>query len=413
MEAWTRAPGHPLITIEEKQNELELRQSRFFSSALSRRAHNEKTFWKVPITILRSNHSRVQKYFLTDESLVVEGVAAGEWLKLNVGEVGFWRTRYPKTLLKALHQPVRQKTIGPSDRLGLVRDVFDLAESREMSTVDVLEFVQNYQDEDDYTVWVELASNLGALYSLVALELFAKKYSAFARSVFSSIAKKMGWEIKEGEKHTDTMLRGLAIYNFGTYGDNDSIRKAQELFAELKRGGVIHPDLRRAVYNLVAENGGDDEYAAFLELHSKSKLQEEKNRIEGALTHFKDPIILKRVLDWSVSQNVRAQDTVAVIAGVFANPGGRNLAWDFVTQKWPLFVERYGGKGHMLTRLIGAMDVFVMDEKANEIELFFRKHPTPEAARTIEQILEKIRSRALWLREDKKVMEDWLISRGF
>ena len=62
----------------------------------------------------------------------------------------------------------------------------------------------------------------------------------------------------------------------------------------------------------------------------------------------------------------------------------------------------------MLTRLVEALGVFTTTQKAEEVELFFKENPTPQASRTIDQVLEKIKSNALWLEEDRKEIADWL-----
>ncbi len=57
-------------------------------------------------------------------------------------------------------------------------------------------------------------------------------YASFARDMFATIAQTMGWEKKEEEKHTDALLRSLALFGYGTYGDTKTIAKAQSMFTE-------------------------------------------------------------------------------------------------------------------------------------------------------------------------------------
>ncbi len=412
MQQWTKQAGYPLVTVNERGDQLELRQSRFFSSAISRQENKDKTTWRIPVSILKSDSPGFEHFVMSEESMLLPAVKSREWLKLNAGEGGFFRVRYPNSLLRSLRKPIEDKKFGPRDRLGLIRDVFALAESRELSTVEALELTSAYKSEDDYTVWVQLASNLGILHSLIAPEAFRDAFNSFARDIFALIVRKLGWEVQRDEKHTDTLLRSLVLYNHGTYGGRETIQTAQGLFQRTTIDGIsIHPDLRGTVYRLVAENGDRKEYERLLGMHSKAKLQEEKNRIEGALTHFGDPTLLREALHFSISSEVRFQDTVRIVSNVFANPDGRDLAWDFVKENWPLFRERYGHGGRMLAGLVEAMDVFTVTQKAEEIHSFFKENPVPQASRTIEQTLEKIRSNALWLEENRKEIADWLINR--
>lgn len=59
-------------------------------------------------------------------TLTLRGVAADEWVKLNPGTVGFYRTRYPSDMLARFTPAIRDKTLPPLDRLGLLDDLFAL-----------------------------------------------------------------------------------------------------------------------------------------------------------------------------------------------------------------------------------------------------------------------------------------------
>ena len=51
---------------------------------------------------------------------------------------------------------------------------------------------------------------------------------------------------------------------------------------------------------------------------------------------------------------------------------------------------------------------FVTEEKAVEVEEFFKKNPTPSAERIVRQNCEAIRLNAKWLERDSKAIQEWL-----
>lgn len=51
---------------------------------------------------------------------------------------------------------------------------------------------------------------------------------------------------------------------------------------------------------------------------------------------------------------------------------------------------------------------FVTEEKAKEVEQFFKDNPTPAAERIVKQNCEAIRLNAKWLERDSKAIEEWL-----
>ena len=63
--------------------------------------------------------------------------------------------------------------------------------------------------------------------------LFIRTVALFlgSKTIYENIAHKIGWEKKKGEKHTDVLLRGMVLYKLGSFGDSQTIEKAQEMFS--------------------------------------------------------------------------------------------------------------------------------------------------------------------------------------
>ncbi len=67
------------------------------------------------------------------------------------------------------------------------------------STVDVLKLAEAFVNENNYTVWSDLSTNLGVVSTLLQYTDFHDKYKAFIRRLFSAVTQKLGWEPKPGE----------------------------------------------------------------------------------------------------------------------------------------------------------------------------------------------------------------------
>jgi puromycin-sensitive aminopeptidase len=321
------------------------------------------------------------------------------------------RIDYPTQLLLALKQPIKTKKLAVIDRLGILRDAFALAESDDVPTSEALALAQSYTAETEFTIWAKMTAELNTLDDLFAFEEFALLYKTYAKNIFKPIALKMGWTKKNRkEKHTDALLRSLSLFGLGHFGDNPTIAKAQSLFQNLiKNRRKISPDLQSVVYNLTAENGGEAEHSAMVKRYKDpSIMQEEKDRIARALGRFRKAALLEKTLKFALSENVRPQDTPFVIASVTFNPFGRDLAWNFVKKNWKLIDKHYAGGGHLLPRFISPFSHFASELKAKDIEKFFKQHKALGAERTIQQVLESIRSNAAWLQRDKQKVNNWL-----
>lgn len=406
MQNWTKKPGYPVISLIEKKDNIQLSQKRFFSSIISNKKTKDTTVWQIPLALKEQEGQSIQ---LIDKKKITLPKPVGSWLKLNTGETSFVRVQYPATYIEAFQTAIKTKQLSDIDRLGLIRDAFALAEAGIASVSDALTLSQSYKDEEEYVVWAELSGHIHGIANLIAddKELY-KTYAAFAKNIFATIADRMGWEKKPGEKHTDALLRALALYGYGTYGDTATIAKARSMFDEyMLHNKAIPADLKGVVYTLVAEQGGEKEYQQFVDLYKKESLHQEKDRIFRALAGFKNEKILQQVLDWSISSDVRSQDALRILYSIFANDKGRNIAWKFLTTHWDLYKKRHGG-AHGFSRVLDGASSFTTVEKAEEIEAFFKKNPTPELARTLLQVLEQIHANVEWIKRDKSVIQKFL-----
>jgi puromycin-sensitive aminopeptidase len=68
----------------------------------------------VHYTVLETRSSEV----------TLKNIAPKEWIKLNPGTVGFYRTQYPPEMLAQFVTAIYEKSLPPLDRLGLLDDLF-------------------------------------------------------------------------------------------------------------------------------------------------------------------------------------------------------------------------------------------------------------------------------------------------
>ena len=389
MRNWTSLPGYPVVRAEIVKNKLNLSQERFFASPISAKKVKDKTTWRIPISI-KSRKS---------------------WLKINFGEAGFYRTAYSPELLEKLKIPVEKKLISARDRLGIIRDLFALAEAGTIPTTDALEFLSAYKHEDNYSVWLELSMGLGRLEQLLVPPKTRhlrpeKNLNNLILELFSPLAGRLGWTPKKDEIHTNTLLRSLAISRAGRSGDEKIIVEARKRFAQ----NNIHPDIRGAVYSFVAKWGGEKEYRTFMARYKKETLHEEQNRLGGALGDFQDEKLLEQTCQFAMSKNVRPQDTISILSSVGANPEGRDVWLSFIQKNWKTLVQHYGEGGHTLQRLVKAISGSAEEKHFKSFKKFFATHDAPGAKRAIEQVKEKLEGNVAWLRRDGKKIEKFLLA---
>lgn len=204
-------------------------------------------------------------------------------------------------------------------------------------------------------------------------------------------------------------FRSLIISRMVALEDEETIREAQRRFENHVSGkSILSADLRSSVYRAVLSVGSSDTFETMLELYRKSDLHEEKNRILGALGATRDEAVLRRALEFSMGDEVRAQDTVFAIMSVTMTYKGRLIAWEFLKENWASLVDRYEG-GFLLLKFVKfTTENFVSETLADEIEEFFAKHPTPGVGRTVQQSVETVRLNVAWLKRDQASIQEFL-----
>jgi puromycin-sensitive aminopeptidase len=298
------------------------------------------------------------------------------------------------------------------DRLGLQDDAYALMKAGYLDATVFLSLIEAYVAERDATVLGDVAANVQAVHRLLWDTPYIDQFERWARRIFARIAGSVGWDPKPNERHMDAILRTTAIAGHGSYGDPGTIEEARRRFAGyLNDPSSLRPDLRAVTYMLVAQNGDRETYDTMWRLQKAETLQEEKMRLLGSIAQTQHRELLSEMLQRSMGSEVRSQDTPSVISAVAGNRRGRDLAWQFVKDNWNELDRRYGRGGFSIMRLVGITGGFTAIERAAEVEEFFKSHPAPSAARTIQQSLERIRLNAKWLEKNRKPIGEWLANK--
>jgi aminopeptidase 2 len=158
MYSWTRKIGYPFLQVlsesfDERKEEitLELVQQRFLLSG-DVTPEEDETVWFIPIQIVTSNGSFVRLFESKNGTITFPFTKTdGAFWKLNEETSGFYRVLYQKPHLTMLGLVLQRdlNAITPSDRIGLISDLFAFARSGHIDTAETLDFLNFFKTEDD------------------------------------------------------------------------------------------------------------------------------------------------------------------------------------------------------------------------------------------------------------------------
>ena len=415
MDTWTSQTGYPVLTVvKEDKNTISLSQKRFkYDNILQANASDkaQQPLWEIPVSIIGSNNEFCHASIMNTESYTIKinDTTNDSWIKLNPEVSGFYRVLYSVEDWDLFKAPIQNKTLSASDRLEIQNDAYALSRSGHLPINTFLDIAASYMNETDASVWSDLATNLKEIELLISDKDYLSKYRSFGRNLFAQAAASVGWEPQASDSHLTSLLRSVVLSQSGGYGDKLAIDTAQKYFDLYTQNPEQVPaDLRGLVFSLVAQNGDSKVYNQMWDLELKTTLQEEKIRLLIAMARFTDTEILNDLLEKSLGENVRSQDTISVIGSVASNPHGKRLAWNFLKENWDTLDERYGGGGFGLMRLVSITSGFASKEDYEDVENFFKANAAPAAERSVRQSLERIRLNTNWITSNDAILEEWL-----
>ena len=156
-----------------------------------------------------------------------------------------------------------------------------------------------------------------------------------------------------------------------------------------RTGSANDPEVAAAVVNVVAATGGTDRYDRFVECFRTAPTPQEKLRYLYALADFRDEALMARTLEFLLGDEVKTQNAPFVLARCIANRDRGEQAWRFVREHWSLANAAF--PDNSIVRMIDPVKTLIRGEQQADVAAFFAEHEIPQAAKTLQQVLERQR----------------------
>ena len=399
MDSWIWQPGYPLIlaSLDATKTKLILQQQRFsFTPELLTDAQH----WLVPIHI-RINGIET-KYLLSDQALEIPVANDNATIVVNAGGFGSYRVAYSPELLTRLQGPELAK-LAVIERYSLVDDAWNAVVAGRLAAIDFVSFVSGFTDERDLAVWQTIAIGLRGCGRLLDDANYPKLQQRI-RTLVTPVIAELGWQAQQGEDDLRAKLRGLLVILLAVNG-NDLVaqEKCRELLAlHDQQTNSVHPELVAAATTVVASTSGDSAYEYFLEKFRTTDNPQDQLRYLYALTDFDSPELVLRTCNFAVGGEVKSQNAPFVLARCIALRENGFLAWNFVRQYWEQAQQKF--PTNTIVRMIDPVKFLNTSDLEADVQAFFAEHDIPQAAKTLQQVLERQRvNTALRSREEKSL----------
>ncbi|XP_042507016.1 aminopeptidase M1-like isoform X3 [Macadamia integrifolia] len=388
-------------------------QSQFLSSG----SHGHRE-WIVPVTLCIGSYERRKNFLIETKSgnLDISNLWCSSdgnartyelhqekwddeqlWVKLNVGQTGFYRVKYDDVLAARLRRAIEANLLSSTDRFGILDDSYALFEVSELSLSSLLSLMDVYRKESDYIV---LSRLIDISYNIVKIssEAIPDSLNELKQFFTKLFANKLGWETISGESHLNAIMRGevlTALVVFGHIMTQKEALRRFHIFLGDRNTPLLPADMRRVAYVAVMQNVSAKNRTGFqsiLNVYREADAVEEKARVLRILASCSDSDIVLEVLNFLLSDEVRDQDIIYGLSGISAE--GREIAWRWLKDNWDLIADRWGSGGLLTQFIREIVTPFCSWEKADEIEAFFATRVTHGIARTLKQSIEQVRIKA-------------------
>ncbi len=401
MHAWTTQSGFPVVSINTIKSSTTISQARFYINP----KHPKSSHVTWPIS-LQANNLDIPE-LLNTESLTIK-TAKPETIKLNQNQTGFYRVDYDQEQLIYLGKNVKNGSLMPLDRLGILGDVFESAKAGFTPTKEALAFLDNFIDEDNSAVWDVMAGALGTIRSTMDDEELREAMKPYIIKLSAKQYKRLGWTPKKTDSYFDQLLRPTVIGMTSSADDPKALTEALKQFDSASSIENILPDFRSIVFGTTVRQRNDQKtFDKLFKMHESSILSEEKTTLAAALTGFKSPELFEQALDLIKTPAIRSQDIAYWIVYSLSNRFARRATWEWMQTNWSWLDKTIGNDLSFHRFPLYVANAFSDVSFIPEFKKFFDKHTSSALERSINQGIETLEWQSAWKDRDLKAIKEF------
>ncbi|PIN22295.1 Puromycin-sensitive aminopeptidase [Handroanthus impetiginosus] len=415
MNTWTKQKGYPVISVKLNGSTIEFEQTQFLSSSVDYGAQ-----WIVPLTLSLSSYNKQKRFLLEaklgkmdieDDFCDPEKVGENWWIKVNVYQSGFYRVKYDNNLAAQLQKAIASNCLSAADEFGILDDMYALCEACLTPFSSLLNLMDTYKKDLEYIVLSRLINvcyNASKI-SGDAIPELAYDLKQFFINLLLSHAKKLGWDVIPGESQLNGLTREevlMALASFDHPQTKEEAIKRFQAYLDDPNTSLLPVDTRKAAYVALMRNTSSLERSGLKclqKLYREVDAIQEKTRILRCIGSCPDPVIVAKILDFLLTDEVPPQDAIYVLAGISLE--GRAIAWTWFKENWDIIMKKWE-TGMLLTHFIrDIITPLCSHEMANEVEEFFASRTLPSIALNLKQSVELVRIKARWIEQIKQEQE--------
>ncbi|MCH3904589.1 MAG: M1 family metallopeptidase [Lactobacillus sp.] len=365
MHTWLDQPGYPVVNAFVENGHLKLTQKQFFIGG----GEDKNRLWQIP---LQANFKapKIMKEASLDLGDYQElRQAAGEPLRLNIGNTSHFIIKYDQTLLDDI---LKNADLDAIAQLQLLQDLRLLADGQQASYAELLPLMQKFADSK-YNIVNH------AVYQIAKkLQMFAGDNDNDLKKFYDQLSanqiKRLGFEPKAGEDNDDQLTRPIVAAAAEYAGNPETVAALHKLYQVHEDDLLsLSADVRYIVLRNEMKHFGSKELLdKWLKLYVATPDANLKDDLCASATAAEDPAILQAIVaEYENAQVIKPQDLRAWFAYVLNNKHGQQMAWDWLRKEWEWLDKTVGGDMEFVTYITVTSRAFHTPERLAEFKAFF------------------------------------------
>ena len=393
MSSFVTKPGVPLLTFSEKQaGGVPVSQSRFFISGAGKQSGAKMgDGWTIPVCI-RTNGQPICRVVAPEDSMLPVPMDAGiPFFYANAVDKGYYRTIYTAAQYRAIVAKA-ETALTPTERIGLLGDRFALVRSGQGMVGDYLDLVLALRQDPNAAVLDLAYRQIRRIESDIATDEDRIRMDAVLRHQFAPVYMALGAPEKN-ESFDRQQLRGTLFELLGAAKDPAVLKQARELTdrayaPDNKKDKTLDSTLADAAVMVTTANGDAALYEKTLAASKDPSDPGQQTDALHTLARFRDPALVKRTLDYTVSGQVRNQDSWTVLAALLQNRETRDQTWAYIQQNWDRVHAQFTTNSGV--RVVAATGSFCSVRQRDEVVSFFATHKVDASERTLAKAIDSM-----------------------
>ncbi len=412
---WITIPGYPLVSVSSlspDNRSIRLSQRRFSAHGFG---ESGDSVWNIPVVLKYKDSSGLHSYRVNlkekemDVNLPAQGAVV--WVYANEEQSGFYRTALDSKLEGAVENSIQDLT--PIERSGFLNDLWAEAKAGDIPLSVFLNALQKMKSDDSGIVLRDIAGYLLTLNDFLVDSQNRPLMQKWAQEILLPHWQKLGWGTP-GDSEEIKSSRSSVLLALGQIAPTPELSaQIQERLNEyLKDPNTLDSSLVSVVLDLGAEAGNEARFEEYRQKMDAAKTPEERNNFQMAMTDFKQDALAQKLLQMSLTDEIRGQDSWKSVSGLLSNKDAQGAAWEFLKSHWADFLKKAGGLGAL--RIIGSLSNLWSRHWLGELQDFFARpeNQIPGADKQISQTLETVEIGVHFKETQSQSLSAWLKSRS-